>query len=342
MTRNRLLTVVGLAVSAIALWFAFRGLHLDELLEAFRRANYLFVLPAAVLILADYWFRSIRWHIILAPTRRIPVRRLFPILVVGFAANNVIPARVGELWRVWGVSQREGVSKSLALATLVVERVFDGFTLLFLLAIFSLWQPLTGQARFMEYTFLLLFGIILVGMLMLLFLEPFTLQLAATLMWPIPPRFRTRALGMIRNFAQGLHSLRRPGLLGAIMGVSLLAWLCEAAGYFALMRGFGLALSPVRMMGAAIFTLCLINLGILLPAAPGYVGTFESFGKLALVGGFGVGEELALGVVVLSHGLQYVLITGLGFVFAAREGLSLLGGQPAEAVAPDELLAASD
>lgn len=342
MNRNRLLTVVGLVVSAVALWLAFRGLHLDELLDAFRRANYLFLLPAAVLILADYWFRTLRWRIILAPTKKIPAQRLFPTLVVGFAANNVIPARVGELWRVWGVSQREGVSKSLALATLVVERVFDGFTLLFLLAVFSIWQPLTGQARFMEYAFLVLFGVILVGLLMLLFLEPFTLRLAATLMWPIPPRFRTRALGMIRNFAQGLHSLRRPGMLGGIMGTSLLAWLCEAGGYFVLMQGFGLPLDPIRMAGAAIFTLCLINLGILLPAAPGYVGTFESFGKLALVGGFGVGEELALGVVVVSHGLQYALITGLGFVFAAREGLSFLGGRPAEAVAPDELLAVSD
>lgn len=342
MNRNRLLTVVGLVVSAVALWLAFRGLHPDELIEAFRRANYFFVLPAAVFILADYVFRSIRWRFILTPTRKIRVRRLFPILVVGFAANNVIPARVGELWRVWGVSRREGVSKSLALATLVVERVFDGFTLIFLLAIFSIWQPLTGQARFMEYAFLLLFGLILVGLLMLLFLEPFTLRLAATLMWPIPPRLRNRALGMIRNFALGLHSLRRPGMLGAIMGTSLLAWLCEAAGYFMLMQGFGLALSPARMMGAAIFTLCLINLGILLPAAPGYVGTFESFGKLALVGGFAVAEELALGVVVLSHGLQYGLITGLGLIFAARAGLSFLGPRPAEAAAPDEMLTALD
>jgi uncharacterized membrane protein YbhN (UPF0104 family) len=131
-------------------------------------------------------------------------------------------------------------------------------------------------------------------------------------------------------------------MLGTIVGTSLLAWLCEAAAYYALMQGFGLPLDPFEMIGAAIFTLCLINLGILLPAAPGYVGTYESFGKLALVGGFAVQEELALGVVVLSHGLAYALITGLGFFFAARKGLNLLGTQPDEPPGRDEALIALD
>lgn len=336
MTRNRLMALVGLLISIIALWFAFRGLNLDEMVAAFRQADYRFVLPAAALILADYAFRSLRWHFILSPTKQIPTARLFPILIIGFAANNVIPARVGELWRVWGLDQKEGVGKSLSLATLVVERLFDGFTLLFLLAIFSLWQPLTGQARYMEYLFMALFGVILVGLLMLILAEAFTLRLATMLMWPVPPELRRRALGMIQRFAHGLHSLRSLRTLGAIVATSLAAWLCEAAGYYVLMVGFGFDLSPAALAGAAIFTLCLINLGILLPAAPGYVGTFESFGKLALVGGFAQPEALATALVVFSHGLQYLLITGLGILFATREGLNLFSGQPALQPARDD------
>ncbi|HYN86968.1 MAG TPA: lysylphosphatidylglycerol synthase transmembrane domain-containing protein [Ardenticatenaceae bacterium] len=342
MTRNRLLAVVGIVISAVALWFAFRGLRPAELLVTFRRANYLFVIPAACLILADYWFRALRWRVILAPIKRNPVERLFPTLIIGFAANNVIPARVGELWRVWGLDHQEQVGKSRALATLVLERVFDGFTLLFLLALYSLWFPLSGQARLLEYLFLLFFGAVLAGLLLLLFLEAFTLRLATFLMWPLPGRLRERALAVIGNFALGLHSLRNPRTLGAIVGTSLLAWLCEAGGYYALMQGFGLPLSPTHMAGAAILTLCLINLGILLPAAPGYVGTFESFGKLALVGGFAVREELALGVVVLSHGLQYLLVTGLGFFFAARAGLNLLSSQPVQSLSAEDALVPLD
>lgn len=337
-TRDRLLTALGLTLTAIFLWLTLRDVAWVEIADAFRRATYWPVFPAALLVAADYWFRAVRWHHILAPTREIPSRRLFPVLIIGFAANNIVPARVGELWRVWGLSRQEDISKSVGLATLVVERVFDGLTLVFLLALYTLVAPLEGQARLMEYGFLALFGIALAGLLMLLFYEHQTIRLATLLMWPIPEQWRDRLLDMLQRFALGLHALRSPRRLFGVIVFSLAAWLSEAVAYYLFIIAFNLALSPLEMVGGAILLLTLINLGILLPSAPGYVGTYEYFGRLALVGVFGVAQEEAISVVILAHAVQYLLVTAIGLFFVARLGWQVAGvSQPAEPAGQSQL-----
>lgn len=337
-TRDRILTVLGLALTGIFLWLALRDVAWVEIAAAFRQATYWPVIPAALLVAADYWFRAVRWHHILAPTREIPSRRLFPVLMIGFAANNIVPARVGELWRVWGLSRQEQVSKSVSLATLVVERVFDGLTLVFLLALYTLVAPLDGQARLMEYGFLALFGVALAGLLMLLFYEQQTIRLATLLMWPIPEHWRERLLEVIQRFALGLHSLRNPRRLFGVIVFSLAAWLSEAVAYYFFIIAFDLSLSPLEMIGSAILLLTLINLGILLPSAPGYVGTYEYFGRLALVGVFGVAQEQAISVVILAHAVQYLLVTAIGLFCAARLGWQVVGvSQPAKPAEQSQL-----
>ncbi|MDQ7029748.1 MAG: lysylphosphatidylglycerol synthase domain-containing protein [Ardenticatenia bacterium] len=101
------------------------------------------------------------------------------------------------------------------------------------------------------------------------------------------------------------------------------AWLSEAVVYYLLMHAFGVTLPARQMVGGAILLLTLINLGILLPSAPGYVGTYEYFGKLALVDVLGVPAGQAVSVVVVAHAVQYALVTALGLFFMAR--LSLAG-----------------
>lgn len=332
-TRDRALTILGLALTVVFLWLALRDVAWVEIADAFRHATYWPVIPAALLVAADYWFRAVRWHHILAPTREIPSPRLFPVLIIGFAANNIVPARVGELWRVWGLSRQEDVSKSVGLATLVVERIFDGLTLVFLLALYTLIAPLEGQARLMEYGFLALFGVALAGLLLLLFYERQTIRVATLLMWPVPEHLRDRLLDILKRFALGLHSLRSPRRLFGVIVFSLAAWLSEAVAYYFFMFAFDLTLSPVEMVGGAILLLTLINLGILLPSAPGYVGTYEYFGRLALVGVFGVAQEQAVSVVILAHAVQYLLVTAIGLFYAARLGWQVAGvGQPAKPV----------
>ncbi len=330
-SRQRALsTLIGIAVTLFFLWLALRDVAWAEVHAAFAAADYRLVAPAALLVAADYWFRSVRWrHII--PGRPISTHRLFPVLIIGFAANNLIPARVGELWRIWGLSRREQVDKSTGLATLVVERVFDGLTLVFLLALFSLLVPLNDQANAIKYAFAALFGGTLAALVgLLLFGEPVE-RLVARLVRPVPLLWQERLLGIVRRFTGGLAALRSPRRLVAVVLFSLAAWLSEAVVYFLLMAAFGVTLPPAQMVGGAVLLLTLINLGILIPSAPGYLGTYEYFGKLALVSVLGVSEGPALGVVVLAHALQYAIVTALGLFFMVRLSLSWT---PAPALQP--------
>lgn len=323
MTQKRLLVAGGFLVSLFFLWLALRGQAWGDLLYAFQQVAYPWLLPAVLLILADYAFRAWRWGLILRPAagERLPFMTLFPVLLLGFAANNVFPARAGEVWRMWGLAQRSEVRKTVALSTLVVERVFDGFTLLFFLVLAGWIQPLDGQARLLQYGTFLLFGMVLGGLLMLLFFEKATLRLATRLMWPIPASLRERLLGMLETFTQGLHALRQPRSLAGIIGSSLLAWGSQALSFMLILLAFGLRLPPLQLLGASLLMLTLINLLIMIPAGPGNVGTFESGGVLAL-SIVGVGAPAAA-IVLVTHMLQWIVVTGLGGAIAFQEGISL-------------------
>ncbi len=327
MSRKRMLMAGGVLVSLLFLWLALRGKDWPAIAAAFEQADYRWLLPASILVLADYGFRAWRWGVILRPAagRLLPLSTLFPVLLLGFAANNVLPARAGELWRMWALARRTSLRKTVALSTLVVERVFDGFTLLFLLAVAGLVHPLEGQARLLEYGFAALFVLVLIALLLLLFWEEETLRLATRLMWPFPIGLRERLLSVVGAFAEGLHALRQPRALLAIMASSLLAWGTQALSFAALLLAFGLVNSPAHLFSTSILMLAVVNLLIMIPAGPGNVGTWEAAGLLALaLAGASTGRaELATAMVLATHMLQWVLVTGLGVVLAAREGIKL-------------------
>ncbi|MDQ7029749.1 MAG: lysylphosphatidylglycerol synthase transmembrane domain-containing protein [Ardenticatenia bacterium] len=214
-------TGVGIAITLLFLWLALKDVAWNDIRVAFVQADYRWVVPAALLVAADYWFRAIRWGHIL-PEGSIPARRLFPILIVGFAANNVIPARVGELWRIWGLSRHEGVSKSVGLATLVVERLFDGLTLVFLLALFSALVPSNGRAEAMKYGFAALFGTVLVGVVLLVMFGAHVERLASKVIRPLPAGWQARLLDIVRRFTEGVARVPPPkasyGGAGLLLG----------------------------------------------------------------------------------------------------------------------------
>ncbi|MCB0076876.1 MAG: flippase-like domain-containing protein [Anaerolineales bacterium] len=327
MMRKRLIIAFGLVVSAFFLWLTLRDQAWGEVAAAFGQADYRWLLPAALLIMVDYLIRGWRWQIILRPilSRPLPLGSSFSILLLGFAANNVLPARAGELWRMWGLSQRADVRKTVVLSTLVVERLFDGLTLLFLLALSGLLFPLQGQAQMVETALAALFGVVLLGLLAFLFFEDQMVRLATLLMWPFPHELRERLLGLIDRFTDGLHALRRPRALLAIVFTSLLAWGSQALSYAAILLAFGLRLDPLHLLGVATLMLALINLLILIPAAPGNVGTYEGGGRLALsiAGIAALRGETGTAIILVSHMLQWLLVTAGGLIIAAQQGISL-------------------
>ena len=111
---------LGFGISLVFLYFAVRGQDFERIGEALREASYIWLIPALVAYFLGVAVRSVRWHFLLKSVQDIPPRRLFPVVTIGFMANNVLPFRAGEVVRAYALSARYGVRKSAALATIAV------------------------------------------------------------------------------------------------------------------------------------------------------------------------------------------------------------------------------
>ena len=105
--------------------------HLDagEIVQKLRQVRTVWLLPVILSIFVRFWLTAVRWQVLLRPVKPIGLHRLFGVIMIGFMANNVLPARIGELVRAYALGRSEALAAPLAFATIVIERVFDGFTL---------------------------------------------------------------------------------------------------------------------------------------------------------------------------------------------------------------------
>lgn len=308
---------LGFAVSIIFLVIAFRGQDLSQVGAALERVNYWLFLPAVLLYFAGLWVRTLRWSALLRAVHRCGPRDLFPVVTVGFMANNVLPLRAGEFVRAYMLSNRRDVRPSSVLATIAVEKVFDGLTMFLFMLVASLSVAMTAQVRHVGLVAGLLFGGLLTALALL------------TAEWPrrwllergvglLPARVAVPLGQAAHTFLDGLGILRRRGDVVAVVLTSLGAWLLEASMYWVIAEGFGLHLSP----GAVLLVTAVANLATLIPASPGYVGPFEAGVLLALAGAIGIERETALSYAIAVHAALYFPVTLVGLYHWWRESLS--------------------
>lgn len=293
----------------------------DELLTL----NPLLLVPAAACTFVGYATRTVRWRSILGQDAPCEIRALFSILMIGFTTNNLVPARLGELVRAFLLSRRTGVRKTFALATIFLERLFDGLALVTLLSVLAaFFIDLPGWGREVELFSVLVFVGIALAIAVIL-VRPDVARVAfETSIRPLPNSLAGWGRGAAAAFFRGLSSMRRPTVLGQTAALSLAVWVLEWASYAILSSGFQLGLSGPDAALACAFLLVVVNLGIMIPSSPGYVGTFQFFGVEALKV-FGVAPEVALAFMIVAHLSQYIVVTSIGIALILRQHLSLSG-----------------
>ena len=335
-TRRVLTLILSFLITALFLALALYRVDFAKLAYTFVSADYRLVIFAACCWLGGYVLRTARWQKFLSPTKHVPFIRLFPVLIIGFTFNNLLPGRPGELVRAYLLGTREGLSKTMGLATVVAERVADGiavivFLLLALGAFIPLHLELPAGVQTIAALSAILFGGALVGLLLLLVREDIAMTILRWFTRFLPRVLATRIEKMLNSFVVGLHSFKSAGDVAAIVLLSFGVWCLDSLAYFAMLSAFG-ALPDVtlRAVAAAMMT-GIINLGVMIPAAPGGLGPYEAAGVFAL-SAFGVNETTAASVALAAHAVQYFMITGLGLFFIWRTGISL--AQPR--VASDE------
>jgi uncharacterized protein (TIRG00374 family) len=315
---------VGVAISGIFLYVALRGLRLGDLGAAFRQANYIWLAPGIAVYFLGVWARAWRWHYLLRPVKPVPTRTMFPIVAIGYMGNNIYPARAGEVLRAVVLKRREGVPISASLATIIVERVYDGVVMLaFVFVNLPELAKLTRASGFVgDIRSLALVGTgIFVGALAVFLLAAmFPERSEAVLRWGVerfvPARFREKVLGMAGKFLGGLESLRSPREALMVFLTSVVIWLLETGKYWFVMHAFPFQVS--------FFTLMLmngiVNLATTIPSAPGYVGTFDAPG-IAVLSAYAVPQATAAAYTLVLHVALWVPITALGAYYLAREGI---------------------
>ncbi len=315
---------IGLIISLVLLYFALRGLNLQELGQAVIGANYWWLLPGVAIYFVGVWVRAWRWHYLLGPLKSISTRRLFPTVAIGYFGNNILPARAGELLRAIVLKKDEEVPISASLATIIVERVFDGVVMLaFVFLNLPELARLTSSSGFIgdiqTLTLVgsgLFFGALLIFLAAAMFPEK-TLGVTRVLVRRIAPeRIREKTLGLAERFLGGLAALRSPRGVLMVFLTSVVIWLLETGKYWFVMHAFPFQVS--------FFTLMLmngiVNLATTIPSAPGYVGTFDAPG-IAVLQAYGIDKATAAAYTLILHVALWAPITALGGYYMLKKGI---------------------
>jgi hypothetical protein len=316
---------LGVAISVFFMILALRGLKLGELGAALQKANYIWLVPGVIIYFCAVWARAWRWVYLLRPVLPISTRELFPIVTIGYAGNNIFPARAGEILRAILMKREYQVSISASLATIIVERVFDGVTMLaFVFLNLPELARLTADSGFVgNIQNLALWGAgafigALAVFLMAAMFPEISLRIITVLTrrW-MPSRLRMKILDVSERFLSGLEALRTPGHVLMVFVTSVVIWLLETGKYWFLMHAFPFEVSFFALM----LMNGIVNLATTIPSAPGYVGTFDAPG-IAVLMAYHVPQAIATAYTLVLHIALWFPITALGLYYMTRKGIA--------------------
>ena len=316
--------LLGIAVSALCVWLSMKDVRIGEVMDALRGANAWGFVLVMLVTLGGFWLRAVRWQHFIHAGRRLTLDSLFSATMIGFMANNVLPFRLGEFVRPWALARRERLSKTTLLATVVVERAVDMLTLLGIFGVSMVVHPIaesTDAGRLVQWGARLLIALC-VGLTVAVVVVERNRQLAQAVVRavtrPLPGHTRERAGRILENFIEGLGLFRDLRRLAVVFALSFAMFLCFAFALGISLWSLGIDLPWY----AGLVMLVITAIGIMVPAAPGYIGTLNiaCTAGLAL---FGVGKAQSVPFSWFYFFSQWLPITAVGLIYLNREGLSL-------------------
>jgi len=316
----------GVAISAFFLYWVLKDIEYSTLWQKTLEANYWLILPGVGAYFIGLWVRAWRWHYLLRPVKPISTRKMFPIVAMGYAGNNIFPARAGEVLRAVVLKNKEDVPISASLATIIVERVYDGVVMLaFIFVNLAELSRLTEEITlFRSFSIqdvavwgsVLFFGVLVVFLLAAMFPRPTEKIIRWLVERLVPQRFRERTLQIAVRFLGGLASLRSPVEALMVFFTSVVIWLLETVKYWFVMQAFRFSVSFFALM----LMNGVVNLATTIPSAPGYLGTFDLPG-FKILEAHGIGAETAASYTFVLHFALWFPVTLLGLYYMWREGI---------------------
>lgn len=306
----------GLLISALFLYLAFRKVDLVQTWTMIRSAN-LFILYFVILLtFFQFVIRAWRWKILLEPIQKTGFSNRLSSTLIGFAANCIFPARLGEFIRANYLGHSENISAGSAFGTIVVERLFDGYTLLLVLLIGligttfpSEWHFISTSLRGAGFLLLFLYSLLIIFLVGVRYKATPFLKLLERLLFFLPTPFLNKIINTVRNFSMGLVLSRNPYRLIQVVFYSFFLWFTSLYQIQLIEQALGLSLPFI----ACFLILSMATFGVIIPSAPGFIGTFH----LSVQYGFmfyGIGREEALSAAIVWHSTLFLSTIIFGFV----------------------------
>ncbi len=319
---------LGIAVSLFFMALLFKKIDFKLLGGALLSADYRFVFLAICFTFVSYFLRAVRWHYLLISEKNIPLSSLYSATIIGYMANNLLPARLGELVRAHSLAQREQLKTPAVFASLVIDRLFDGFTvlLLLLMTLYTIKLPVG-----MEDAALALRGggaimfILYCGVMLFLYLLKLhtmgTLSAVGYVLKPFPKRFSGTLIPLLGSFIGGIRMSPRKWHFVTVGATSAAIWLFCLMSVDVTLRSFNIHL-PVT---ASIFILILLVFAVMVPASPGYIGTYH-YACYKGLSVFGIPETTSVSIALIMHATGFfpVIIAGLYYLWKNKITLNEL------------------
>jgi len=334
MRSKRVHLFAGLIIIALSLFFAFRGVSINELTDALMKADYYYLIPAIVIVIISFYLRALRWRFLVCTVKEVKTADLFSPLMIGFMAN-MLPARAGEFIRAYLLSRKERISFSSSFATIFIERLFDLVMVLLLLVWVLLFMPdafLSGDlaGSFQIVDKVRIFGITSLAFCLFIFIfsallqyrHELALRIVGVFISPLPDTWKEKILGMVHSFSDGLKIMRDGRGFMATIFLSLLIWALFVFAYYPIYLAFGIE-SGLPIISSLIILCLTVAIFITVAPTPGFLGSYHLGCVAALHGIFGISKAVALSYGIVAWIVAMGSTVIIGAVFALKENISL-------------------
>lgn len=315
--------ILGFLISIIFIVLIVHQMNISKTLEAFRHINILYVIVAVPIYYSAFLTRGYRWRVILADQNLLKLWSLVSSLFIGFTVNCLLPARMGELYRAHLFGKKENIKRSKVFASIVLERVFDGMILLFILLLLIVFF----YSKPWLYKLACVAACIFVGGFIVLLIfskygnsEFFQNNIDKALeKLPINlQKYLKLLLNQFSVFIEGLNVFKSFKSLLIAFILSLIIWIIESSVVFLIVSGFGIHFNLI----SAIFVMCVTAFSTMIPAGPASIGPYQ-FGYILAMSVFNIPKEMAFAISIFNQFFTIIFITLAGLFFMWKDHINM-------------------
>jgi len=314
MKKHKILTIAGLIISILLLYFSLKDIKFNEIIDILKKADLKFIFITVLFIFLAVTLSAFKWSRIAGNNVRL--QDTFIALIIGLFVNNVLPARIGEIVKGYVLSKKTGISFTFSLSTVLIDRFFDLAGLLLIVFIFFPKQslpPMVSQGLF------ILVILLIACMLTLIIIsrEKFT-GAAVNMLGKIKKPFLLRIAHRLIEVGENIRRINSPLNIIIYVAISFLQWLCMSAALYFTTLTLNVSVKFIYIP----FISALLNMGLTIPSSPGYVGVYQ-FLLVYILSIFNVPKQEGFAVSIMFHASWYIPYNILGFIFLLKEHIKI-------------------